>query len=69
MGKRFKYVSCNECDGCVLGGGGAACYNRYMVEVPVKRKAKADDKAERRERAMEAGMGLGVEAYNDAMGY
>lgn len=66
---RFKYVSCGECDGCVLGGGGAACYNRIMVEVKPKKPAKKVNAAEQRERAMEAGMGLGIEAYNDAMGY
>lgn len=28
-----------------------------------------DDSAERSERAMQAGMGLGIDAYNDEMGY
>lgn len=33
------------------------------------RESAQDDADERREQAMQAGMGLGVEAYNEAMGY
>lgn len=33
------------------------------------RKIPVDDHEWRREQAMQAGMGLGVDAYNDAMGY
>jgi hypothetical protein len=38
---------------------------------PAKRRSlrKEMDDAERRERAMQAGMGLGIDAYNDEMGY
>ena len=35
---------------------------------PAARKADIDD-GWRREQAMQAGMGMGVEAYNDYMGY
>lgn len=34
-----------------------------------RREAKSDDREWQRERAMQAGMGLGVEAYNDEMGW
>lgn len=35
----------------------------------VQRKQEDDNRAWQREIAMEAGMGMGVHAYNDAMGY
>lgn len=34
-----------------------------------RRQCDAEDRAARREYAMELGMALGVDAYNDAMGY
>jgi Na+-translocating ferredoxin:NAD+ oxidoreductase RNF subunit RnfB len=67
--KRYKMVSCGNCDGCAMHGP-QDCYNMYEVEVQPKKRAKSNsDKGWQREQAMEAGMGLGVEAYNDAMGY
>ena len=69
---KFKIVTCGTCDHCVCGDR-RDCYNAYMVEVPKKPRAvkakKKDDADWRREMAMEAGMGLGLEAYNDAMGW
>ena len=67
MAKKFKYVSCGECDSCVLEGP-EHCYNMIMVPVASKPRKVKDD-AWRREAANQAGMGLGVQAYNDAMGY
>jgi hypothetical protein len=43
--------------------------NPAFNDPAVRRSHALDDAAWRREIAMEAGMGLGVEAYNDAMGY
>src|SRR5690606_16338959 len=34
-----------------------------------EKERKEDDNMARRERAMEAGMGLGIHAYNEVMGY
>ena len=36
---------------------------------PIHVKSEDDDNEARRERAMQAGMGLGIQAYNEEMGY
>lgn len=41
----------------------------HTPEARRRREREAQDEAWRRELAMEAGMGLGVDAFNDAMGW
>ena len=65
--KKYKFVPCYRCDSCVLDG---PSWCAYLIEVEVvaapRKRAKSDDAAWRREIAMQAGMGLGVGAFNDA---
>lgn len=44
-------------------------FDRAAYDRQAAREKAADDRAWRREQAMEAGMGLGIEAFNEAMGY
>lgn len=43
--------------------------NPAYNEARARREAEAEDRAWRREMAMEAGMAFGCDGYNDAMGY
>lgn len=42
---------------------------RPKLIAKLQREREEDDRAARREQAMEAGMGLGIHAYNEVMGY
>lgn len=42
---------------------------RPGVAKRARKEAAEDDAAERQERAMQAGMGLGIDAYNEEMGW
>lgn len=71
---RYKIVTCGECMHCTSGDR-TECYNQFLVPVQTVRKAKkaktsqAADAEWQREIATQAGMGLGVDAYNDEMGW
>jgi len=65
---KVKWVSCGDCEHCWRGDSDYCNYRREVKVAAKPRKRKVADDGWRREMAMEAGMGLGVEAYNDAMG-
>lgn len=59
------WKACGSCDHCT-GRRPKDCSQPYPVQVPSRRTRRVSD--DRREAATQAGMGLGVEAYNDEMG-